>query len=123
MSESTEIKVGGLNASLRVIIIDDESDKIPQTLGITPEREKELDEVITAAYHTENSTITDNFVEMSKSCKHANELAYCIFHIGARVGRGKALSDLSEGGLGSLLAAMGQSKRNKSKGTSDETND
>jgi hypothetical protein len=123
MSESTEIKVRGLNASLRVIIIDDESDQIPTVLGITPEREQELNDLVVSTYQIEDSTVTDNFVEISKQCKHVNELAYAIFHLGVRIGKGKALSYLSEGGLGSLLAAMGQSKKHKSEKDSDETND
>lgn len=122
MSQTAEVKAGGINASLRVIIIDDESDKIPEVLGITPEREQELNDLVQSTYETEDSTITDNFVEISKQCKHANELAYAIFHLGAHVGKGRAVKKLAESGIGSLLATLG-SKINRSQEGSDETND
>ena len=80
------------NPNLRVIIVDDNSEKIPETLGITPEREIELDE-ITKKAHQDFDTITDSMVEISKKVKHANELAYCIFHIGANIGRAKAIDN------------------------------
>lgn len=122
MSQTAEVKAGGINASLRVIIIDDESDKISDVLGITPEREEELQDLVKSTYKTEESTITDNFVEISKQCKHANELAYTIFHLGAHVGKGRAIKELAESGIGSLLATLG-SKINRSQEGSDETND
>lgn len=103
-----EVKGRG-NPNLRIIIVDDESTKIPETLGITPERENELDEMTKKA-HNDFDTITDSMVEISKNVRHANELAYCIFHIGANIGRAKAVNEelakiLSEfpnlpGGLG-----------------------
>lgn len=89
MSEDTKEIVKG-NPHLRVIIVDDESKQIPETLGITPERENELDQ-ITKKAHEEFDTITDTMVEISKNVRHANELAYCIFHIGANTGRAHAI--------------------------------
>jgi hypothetical protein len=122
MSESTEIKAGGLNASLRVIIIDDESDQIPTVLGITPEREEELNDLVISTYEIEDSTVTDNFVEISKQCKHANELAYAIFHLGAHIGKKRVITEFAKHGLSSILEGLG-SKKHKSEEDSDETND
>jgi len=90
MTEST-VKVQG-NTNLRVIIVDDESNQIPAVLGITPEREQELDKIIQECYEGYD-TITDTIAEMSKRMKHANELAFCAFHIGAHVARSKIMGD------------------------------
>ena len=89
------------NPNLRVIIVDDESDKIPQTLGITEAREKELD-ILIKQYVEDTNTITDLMVEISRIVRHANELAYCVFHIGAYVGRAAAMKKE----LSSLLEQM-----------------
>ena len=95
---------------LRVVIIDDESDRIPEVLGLDPEREKELDE-LTELCMKNCKTITDTIAEISKSIKHANELAYCVFHVGANVGRSKTEAEQ----LGGLLGLLG-----KLKGQNDE---
>lgn len=121
MSESAEVKAGGMNASLRVIVIDDESTNIARVLGITEEREDQLEEIIKKVYHVEDSTITDNLVDISKHCKHANELAFCCFHIGANVGKNRALNKISEeGGLSSMLLEAFKAARNSAEGKSSE---
>lgn len=86
---------------LRVVIIDDESDRIPEVLGLDPEREKELDE-LTEFCMRNCKTITDTIAEISKSVNHANELAYCVFHVGANVGKSKAEAE-NLSGLAALL--------------------
>lgn len=122
MSESAEVKAGGMNASLRVIVIDDESTNIARVLGISEEREDQLEKIIQEIYRVEDSTITDSFVEISKNCRHANELAYCCFHVGVHNGKNHVLKALSEDGLTGLLAkALGSSKKNP--GKSSENND
>ena len=100
MSEITAKSAVG-NPHLRVILVDDESTKITEVLGITPEREKELDDLIKEKFEQED-TITDTMSEISKYLKHANELAYCMFHIGAHIGRSKAM----EGGVHGLLERL-----------------
>lgn len=121
MSKSAEVKAGGMNASLRVIVIDDESTTIARVLGISEEREDELEEIIKEIYHVEDSTITDNFVEISKHCKHANELAFCCFHVGAHTGKNRTLSKLSgDDGLGGMLLEALKAARNSAKGNSSE---
>jgi hypothetical protein len=117
MSETNDVKTKTLNTFLKVIIIDDESDQIPTVLGITPEREKELEDIVRIVWKTEKTTITDNFVEISKQCKHANELTYCIYHLGAQVGKSTAAKEFMEGKIGSYL------KNLSSEENSDETND
>jgi hypothetical protein len=121
MSESAEVKAGGMNASLRVIIIDDESTNIAKVLGISEEREDQLEEIISKIYHVEDSTITDNFVEVSKHCRHANELAFCCFHIGAHAGKSRTLNKLNQdGGLGGMLLEALKAARNMTEGKSSE---
>lgn len=104
-----EVKGRG-NPNLRVIIVDDESRKIPDTLGITPERENELDEMTKKAFEDFDS-ITDTMVEISKNVKHANELAYCIFHVGANVGRAKAVNEELSKLLSELPGISGGKKK------------
>ena len=117
MSETNDVKSKTLNTFLKVIIIDDESDQIPTVLGITPEREKELEDIVRIVWKTEKTTITDNFVEISKQCKHANELTYCIYHYGAGVGKSSAVKEFMGGKIESYL------KNLSSEENSDETND
>lgn len=87
MSDITAKSAVG-NPHLRVIIIDDESERIPDVLGITPEREKEIDKILSNGFE-KCDTITDVLACVSKSCKHANELAYAVFHVGAFMGKQK----------------------------------
>ena len=91
MSEDVQEVVKG-NPHLRVILVDDELETIPAVLGISSEREKELDELV-KKIHNESQTITDTFVEISKRMKHANELAYCLFHVGAHIGRAHSIKE------------------------------
>lgn len=109
MSETIEKVV---NPHLRVLILDDESQSIPRTLGITEEREKELDELTKAAL-IEEPTYTDTFATISKHVNHANELAYCMFHVGSNAGRMKAQEAVG-GLLEALTKATGRSSENKS---------
>ena len=109
MSETVTTPVVVGNPHLRIILVDDESTKIPVVLGISPEREEELDHFIKKCFEEED-TITDTFAAISKGVKHANELAYCIFHVGANVGRQKALHDKLGGLLSGLRGAMGMSE-------------
>lgn len=127
MSESAEVKAGGMNASLRVILIDDESTNIARVLGISEEREDQLEEIVKSVYEKEDSTITDNLVEISKHCRHANELAYCCFHVGAHVGQGRAVKKFTQmnGGLEGLLNTL-RDLKSRSEGSSEgptESND
>lgn len=103
MSEQTIAAVAAGNPYLKVIIIDDESDSIPEVLGITKERELELDKLIQECGEREK-TITDIFASVSKSVRHANELAYCIFHVGSHMGRSKIIRELANHGLKNFLS-------------------
>jgi len=107
MSENVTKTVKG-NPHMRVILIDNESTKIPGVLGISPEREKELDDIVANAWK-EGATITDSMELLSKGLMHANELAFCTFHLGAHVGRTKAMQDKFEGLLGGLKGMLGKS--------------
>ena len=71
MSETIQKVV---NPHLRVLILDEETTSIPRTLGITEEREKELDELIKDSL-LNDETYTDSFVTISKNVRHANELS------------------------------------------------
>ncbi len=51
-------------------------------MGITPEREAAIDELMDK-YHAETSTYPDAIAALSKNINTANELAYASFHLGA----------------------------------------
>ena len=89
MDEITTKPVVG-NPHVRVIIVDDESSQIPEVLGISKEREEVLDQLIKDTWPA-YKTITDVIANMSKHLKHANELAYCVFHVGAHMGASDAV--------------------------------
>lgn len=94
-----------INPHLRVLILDDETESLPRTLGITEEREKELDALTTRAFK-DHDTFTDGFVEISKNVRHANELTYCIFHMGSFAGKQRAINELTKGTIGKLLGGL-----------------
>lgn len=100
MSEKEKLPVG--SPHLRVMLIDNDSNRIPEVLGITEEREEELDAII-KKYVEDKGTITDSIEAISRYVKHANEFAYCMFHVGANVGRSVTLRDTIKGDLSSLL--------------------
>lgn len=63
---------------LQVTSINPESDNMTEAFGITEERFKELDILtMTAMKSTERFSAAVEMV--SKGCKHANELAMCVF--------------------------------------------
>ena len=82
MSE-TNVQKG--NPHVRVLILDDTSSNIPTVLGITEERTKELENALIKAW-TEKESVTSIMEEISKHVMHANELTYCIFHLGCHTG-------------------------------------
>jgi hypothetical protein len=81
MEETPKVSPVG-NPYLKVIIIDDESEKLSGALGMTDERYEELGNLITKTWK-ENKTITDVMSKVSLHAKHANELVLLGFMIGA----------------------------------------
>ena len=106
---------------MKVTVIDDRTESIALGLGITPEREKELDGILQAEFEIqwneaekgkdgdERGGITGTMERFTKYARHPNESAYLIFHLGAHVGKIKALGDV--GPMGILLAALGKGGR------------
>jgi hypothetical protein len=101
-----------INPHLRVLILDDDTESLPRTLGITEEREKELD-VLTERSFKDYNTFTDTFADISKEVRHANELVYCIFHVGSMAGRAKVMSMLGESSIGKLMGLGGKSQKSE----------
>lgn len=110
MSETIQKVV---NPHLRVLILDEETSSIPRTLGISEEREKELDELIKDSL-LNDETYTDSFVTISKKVRHANEFAYCIFHAGSHAQKGREAKGMIE-----VIEAMMKAKGG-SEGKSEE---
>lgn len=71
------------NCEFKLLIIDEESDSLTVSLGITKERAIELGE-ITKEAHGEFETLTDAYAKVVAACKHVNELAFC-FTVFARI--------------------------------------
>lgn len=92
MSE-TNVQKG--NPHVRILILDDTSHHIPTVLGITEERTKELENILKEEWKTKNS-ITETMEKISEQVMQANELAYCIFHLGAHVGNLTAMKSALE---------------------------
>ena len=82
-----------------VKIIDDESETITGTLGISDERRHELYEITKTALVNEN--ITTILSDVSQHVTHPNELAFVCFLVGHRVGRGD--NDPFRGIIGAII--------------------
>lgn len=67
---------------LEVEVLNEGTDSIPEALGISDERDKELQKITTEAF-IEEETITGAMVKISEEVIHPNELAYCCFKMGA----------------------------------------
>jgi hypothetical protein len=59
----------------KVLILDDSSDNIQDTLGITDERGKELYKLAAVTYHKYDA-ITDCYVDLCAICTHINEVVF-----------------------------------------------
>ena len=81
---------------VRVLVINDNENTITGTLGITEERSEILDKLIKNQFEGTERTITDMMVQISSEVVHPNELAYCVFNIGATIGRERAVIALFE---------------------------
>lgn len=66
---------------LNVLIIEDSSNDLPTSLGITEKRSNDLNDILKNAFNT-SDTITEVMVKVSKEVTHANELSYAMFHLG-----------------------------------------
>lgn len=63
---------------LKVVQIDDETDSMPEALGITEERQKQLVDAAVAAYKGTHK-FSAAMEMVSREAKHANELGYIVF--------------------------------------------
>ncbi len=75
-------------------------------LGISTERAKELEKLMRKSLMAYDS-LTDVLVEMSKQCKHANELVF----VGMQVGSWYAQKHNPLTGLEDLLKHLGRDKK------------
>lgn len=60
-----------------IVRCDEVSDEMPDALGISQERYKELIKKVNLCFHETNDMI-ELWVNISKHCNHPNELAMCI---------------------------------------------
>jgi len=80
---------------LLVVEIEPESSSINDSFGITMKRCLELQKKVNEVKNLKDAngkrgSLTLIMVEISKECKHANELAWICFIIGANVGESQA---------------------------------
>jgi len=97
--KETPVTLPDYKEYVTVKIIDDESETITGTLGISDERRNELYEITKSALV--NETITTVLAEVSKDVTHPNELAFVSFLVGHRVGRGD--NDPFRGIIGAII--------------------
>ena len=83
--KETPVTLPNYQDYLTVKIIDDESESITGTLGITDERKNELYEITKTALVNENITLI--LAEASKYVTHPNERAFVSFLIGHKIGK------------------------------------
>ena len=69
------------DGEFKLCIINDNTDSLHETLGLTDERAKELSEICLNAWNKHNKT-TNMLQEMLGHCKHMNEVTmiFFIFH-------------------------------------------
>jgi hypothetical protein len=69
------------DGEFKLCIINDNTDSLHETLGLTDERAKELSEICLNAWNKHNKT-TSMLQEMFGHCKHMNEVTmiFFIFH-------------------------------------------
>lgn len=97
--KDTPVVLPNYKEYVTVKIIDDESETITGTLGISDERRHELYEITKTALVNEN--ITTILSDVSQHVTHPNELAFVSFLVGHRIGKGD--NDPFRGIIGAII--------------------
>ena len=66
---------------MEVVIVDDTTQLLSEGLGITPERWREIADILTDGT-IKNDNLAHILINISKECKHANEFSYACFVLG-----------------------------------------
>ncbi len=101
---------------MKIKIIDPENECIAAALGISPEREKELDELIEAdtrrimesVAQKGKEGVTEQLERLSGYSNHVNETAYICFTVGTVLGKLQAMSDMGPLGLIGMMFGGGK---------------
>ena len=68
------------NSFLEILIFEEDSDNISESLGITDERRDELtDHLKDVLFKSTSKRVTDDLYQISLKVKHVNELSYLIY--------------------------------------------
>ena len=68
------------NSFLEILIFEEDSDNISESLGITDERRAELtDHLKDVLFKSTSKRVTDDLYQISLKVKHVNELSYLIY--------------------------------------------
>ena len=102
---------------MKIKIIDPENGNIATALGISPEREKELDELIDA----DTQRIVENVIKnngkegmseqierLTEYSRHVNETAYICFMCGTIAGKLRTMADMGPLGLIGMMFGGGK---------------
>ena len=84
--------------ALQVIQVDPDLDDLTGTLGIDQLRQEELGKIVLKEYRNTDDVVTA-MVNISKECKHANELFYCSWIV-------KELREMHANPIAALLRGM-----------------
>ena len=79
--------------SIKVTALQVESESFTEALGISAEREAQIDEIIDEC-HGDTDTYPDAIAAISERLNNVNELAYAAFHLGAFAESRRAKNEL-----------------------------
>lgn len=85
----------------KLCIVNDNTELLHETLGVTEERSKELLDIALKAYDS-HATLTGSYEEMLESCKHINEVVM-IMNMFNRIHEIKSKESGLMGFLGKIL--------------------
>lgn len=122
MSDTIE-KTKKTASFLEVILIEPDSERISESLGMTDERYDEIQTLVDEVMHSEE--IQKHTVAMhaiSLKVKHANELALAMFFYGTKVGQHRVLERIASEGPAAILGGLFSHKKSSGK-KSDESSD
>lgn len=89
-----------MNTNLKVTEVNSDTDKVHESLGITPERHKVLHDKLVEVM-TDTNSVTDVLCRMSEFAETPNELAFMSFAAGHIIGK-------NSNPLAGILASMDQ---------------
>lgn len=82
--------------ALDIVLVDPEAGNITSSLGIADERATQISKICQIAW-IQNSTYTATIADVSKSCNHANELAFALYVLTKRMTEERMIVEVING--------------------------